>query len=419
MSLIREKNLTKKNFRVYNYIAYDENGLRYAGLMEAVSIKEAERILRSGGYKNIKIRELPKWQYYFISLFTKLSKQEVMLFTRQVAEMLKAGFPVARLFDVIALSTNNKKLALICLVIKENLKSGNAISTALQRYTDVFSPVYISLIKIGEKTGQLFDIMEELAKYQEEEFKVRSKFISSLVYPIFVLLITFLIVWGLIVFIFPKLFEIMQGFDAPIPLLTHILLAISSVLSNPFIMSIGFSGLLFFALFFKLFNEISPSFKQSVEKLLFSIPYFGNILHKIYELRFARALLLLLRSGMSFLEGLRNLEQSFDSGVMKEAAIKIQRYLKEGDYLSVALHKSGFFSPFFIDMVKTGEETGELDRMLTKLCENLEFEIRARIDTLLSLFEPFLVVFLGLVVGLILFAVFLPIASIIGTVVKM
>ncbi|MFN3995439.1 MAG: type II secretion system F family protein, partial [bacterium] len=274
------------------------------------------------------------------------------------------------------------------------------------------------LVRIGERTGQLFDVMDELAKYQEEEFKIRSKLTSSLVYPLFVIIISVLIVWGLIVFIFPKLFEIMQGFDAPIPLLTQILLKVSEILSNPFIMSVAFVTLFILALIFGLFNEISPAFKMKVENFLFSIPFFGKILHKIYELRFARALLLVLRSGMSFLEGLRNLEESFDSGTMKNAAIKIQRYLKEGEYLTVALHKSRFFSPFFIDMVKTGEETGELDKMLEKLCYNLEFEIRTKIDTLLSLFEPALIVILGLVVGLILFAVFLPVASIISTVIK-
>lgn len=409
---------SKTRYKVYNYVAYDERGLKYAGLLEASSESEAERILKASGYRDIKIKELTKWQHFIISNFVKLSKPEIMLFTKQVAEMLKAGFPVARLFDVIALTTNNKKLALICLVIKENLKSGNAISTALQRYTNVFSPVYIALIKIGEKTGQLFDVMEELAKYQEEEHKIRSKLISSLIYPLFVIIISVLIVWGLIVFIFPKLFEILQGFDAPIPLLTQILLKISEVISNPFIMSIAFVVLFVSALFIQFFNEISPTFKETIEKVLFSIPFIGKIMYKIYELRFARALLLVLRSGMAFLEGLRNLEESFDSGIMKKTAIKIQRYLKEGEYLSVALHKSGFFSPFFIDMVKTGEETGELDKMLEKLCQNLEFEIKNRMDYLLSLFEPMLIVVLGLVVGTILLAVFLPIVSLIGTVVK-
>lgn len=408
----------KKKTKVYNYIAFDEAGLKYAGLIEAYSEKEAERILAGGGYRNIKLKELTPFQHYIVANFIKISRQEVMLFTRQVAEMLKAGFPVARLFDVIALSTYNRKLALICLVIKENLKAGNAISTALQRYTDIFSPVYIALIRIGEKTGQLFDVMEELAKYLEEEYKVRSKLISSLIYPIFVLLITFLIVWGLIVFIFPKLFEIMQGFDAPIPLLTQILLKLSQILSNPLVLGIGFTFIFISSLLFRFFTELSPNTKILVEKIIFAIPYVGNIMYKIYELRFARALLLVLRSGMSFLEGLRNLEQSFDSGIMKEVSIRLQRYLKEGEYLTTALYKVKFFSPFFIDMVKTGEETGELEVMLEKICQNLEFEIRNKIDALLSLFEPALVVFLGIVVGLILFAVFLPIASIVGTVTK-
>lgn len=408
----------KKPRKIYNYLAYDEAGLRYAGLIEANSEKEAENILKAGGYRNVRVKELSSWQSYIITNFVKLSRQEIMLFTRQVAEMLKAGFPIARLFDVIALSTPNKKLAFICLVIKENLKAGSTISAVLQKYSDIFSPVYISLIRIGEKTGQLFDVMEELAKYLEEDFKVRSKFISSLIYPIFVLMITFLIVWGLIVFIFPKLFEIMAGFDVPIPLLTSILLEISKILSNPFIMGFGITIIFVLSLILKFFTEISPQYKMMIEKLIFSIPYIGDIMFKIYELRFARALLLILRSGMSFLEGLRNIEQSLDSGIMKDVAIRMQRYLKEGEYLTSAAYKVKFFSPFFIDMIKTGEETGELLKMLEKICYNLEFEIKAKIDTLLNLFEPALVVFLGIVVGLILFAVFLPIASIIGTVTK-
>ncbi|MEN3014844.1 MAG: type II secretion system F family protein [bacterium] len=410
---------SKSKVRIYNYVAYDEAGIKHAGLIEALSEKEAAKILKGGGYKNIKVKELTKWQHFIISNFVSLSKQEVMLFTRQVAEMLKVGFPIVRLFDVIALSTSNKKLALICLVIKENLKSGNAISSALQRYTKVFSPVYISLIKIGEKTGQLFDIVDQLAKYQEEEYRIRSKLVSSLVYPFFVLALTLLILWGLIVFVFPKLVEIMQGFEISMPFITMVLISISSFLSNPFVMTVGFSTLLSIALFFKLFTSISPGIKIFVEKILISIPYLGSILHRTYELRFATSLLLILKSGMSFLEGLRNLEQSFDSGIMKEVAITIQKYLKEGEYLSTALYKTKFFSSFFIDMIKTGEETGELVRMIEKMCYNLEFEIRSKISSLLSLFEPALIIFMGLAVGLIVLAVFLPVASIIGGVERM
>lgn len=408
----------KRKAKVYNYIAYDDAGLKYGGLIEAYSEKEAEKILSAGGYKRIKVKELSKWQYYFISMFVKLSFSDVMLFTRQVAEMLKAGFPIARLFDVIALSTSNKKLALICLVIKENLRSGNPISSALQRYTDIFSPVYIALIRIGERTGQLLDIMEELAKYLEEEHKIRSKLISSLIYPIFVLIVTFIIVWLLIVYIFPKLFEILQGFEAEIPLLTKILLKVSEILSNPIVLGLGFSITFILALVIRFFTELSPNIKIAVEKILFSIPYIGYIMYKIYELRFARALLLILKSGMAIMEGMRNIEQSFDSGIMKDIAIKLQRYLKEGEYLTNALYKVKFFSPFFIDMVKTGEETGELYKMLEKICHNLEFEIKTKTDALLSLFEPALIFVLGTVVGLILFAVFLPVASIVQTVTK-
>jgi type II secretory pathway component PulF len=411
--------MAKKKVKVFNYLAYDESNLRHSGLIEAYDEKEAQRILASGGLKNKKVKELTKFQHYLIANFVKLSKNEIMLFTRQVAELLKAGFPIARLFDVIALSSPNKKLSLICLVIKENLKVGNAISTALQRYNDVFSPIYISLIRIGEKTGQLFDVMDQLAKYQEEEYRVRSKLISALIYPIFVLFISFLIVWALLVFIFPKLMELLQGFDVPIPLLTKILINISNFLSNPFVLGVGFSVIFVFSLFFRLFTELSPSIKIMIEKILFSLPIIGPVFHKIYQLRFMRALLLILRSGMSFVEGLFNLENSFDSGIMKDVAIRMQKYLKEGEYLTVSMYKTNFFSPFVLDMIKTGEETGELDSMIDKVCNNLEFEIRSRIDSLLSIFEPLLIVILGLVISLILFAVFLPISSIISGVTKM
>jgi len=404
--------------KLFNYVAYDQQGSKYAGFIEALNEKEALKLLKSFGYNNIKVGELKPFQYFFIKNFIKLGKNDVMLFTRMVSEMLKAGFPVSRLFDVIALTTTNKKLALICLVIKENLRSGYAISNALERYTDVFSPIYVALIKIGEKTGQLSDIMDELAKYTEEEYKVRSKLISSLIYPLLIIIISILITWGLIVFIFPKLFEILQGFEVEIPLLTQILLTVSKVLGNPIVLSIGFVSGFFVYTILRIFEELSPVVKEKMELLLFSLPYIGNIMYKIYELRLARALLLVYRSGMSFLEGLRNLEESFNSGILKKVIVKMQRYLKEGEYLTVAAYRTNFFDPFFIDMLKTGEETGELDKLLDKVCFNLEFEIKQKIDTLLSLFEPMLIVFVGLIVAIILLAVFLPISSIIQGVTK-
>ncbi len=403
----------EKRGKVFNYIAYDQQGSKYAGFIEALNENEALRLLKSFGYTNIKVGELKSFQYFFIKNFIKLSKNDVMLFTRMVSEMLKAGFPVSRLFDVIALTTTNKKLALICLVIKESLRGGYAISNALERYTDVFSPIYVALIKIGEKTGQLSDIMDELAKYTEEEYKVRSKLISSLIYPLLIIIVSILIVWGLIVFIFPKLFEILQGFEVEIPLLTKILLSISNVLGNPIVLVIGFVSGFFIYIVLRIFEELSPVVKEKIELLLFSLPYIGNIMYKIYELRLARAFLLVYRSGMSFLEGLRNLEESFNSGILKKVIVKMQKYLKEGEYLTVAAYKTKFFDPFFLAMLKTGEETGELDKLLDKICYNLEFEIKQKIDTLLSLFEPMLIFFVGLIVAIILLAVFLPISSII------
>jgi type II secretory pathway component PulF len=337
----------EKRGKVFNYIAYDQQGSKYAGFIEALNENEALRLLKSFGYTNIKVGELKPFQYFFIKNFIKLSKNDVMLFTRMVSEMLKAGFPVSRLFDVIALTTTNKKLALICLVIKENLRSGYAISNALERYTDVFSPIYVALIKIGEKTGQLSDIMDELAKYTEEEYKVRSKLISSLIYPLLIIIVSILITWGLIVFIFPKLFEILQGFEVEIPLLTKILLSISNVLGNPIVLAIGFVSGFFIYTILRIFEELSPVVKEKMELLLFSFPYIGNIMYKIYELRLARAFLLVYRSGMSFLEGLRNLEESFNSGILKKVIVKMQKYLKEGEYLTVAAYKTKFFDPFF------------------------------------------------------------------------
>jgi type II secretory pathway component PulF len=408
----------EKRGKIFNYVAYDQQGSKYAGFIEALNENEALKLLKSFGYTNIKVGELKPFQYFFIKNFIKLSKNDVMLFTRMVSEMLKAGFPVSRLFDVIALTTTNKKLALICLVIKENLRTGYAISNALERYIDVFSPIYVALIKIGEKTGQLSDIMDELAKYTEEEYKVRSKLISSLIYPLLIIIVSILITWGLIVFIFPKLFEILQGFEVEIPLLTKILLSISNVLGNPIVLAIGFVSGFFVYTILRIFEELSPAVKEKIELLLFSFPYIGNIMYKIYELRLARAFLLVYRSGMSFLEGLRNLEESFNSGILKKVIVKIQKYLKEGEYLTVATYRTNFFDPFFLDMLKTGEETGELDKLLDKICYNLEFEIKQKIDTLLSLFEPMLIFFVGLIVAIILLAVFLPISSIIQGVTK-
>jgi type II secretory pathway component PulF len=408
----------EKRGKIFNYVAYDQQGSKYAGFIEALDEKEALKVLKSFGYTNIKVGELKPFQYFFIKNFIKLNKNDVMLFTRMVSEMLKAGFPVSRLFDVIALTTTNKKLALICLVIKENLRSGYAISNALERYTDVFSPIYVALIKIGEKTGQLSDIMDELAKYTEEEYKVRSKLISSLIYPLLIIIVSILITWGLIVFIFPKLFEILQGFEVEIPLLTKILLSISKVLGNPIVLAIGFVSGFFVYTILRIFEELSPVVKEKMELLLFSFPYIGNIMYKVYELRLARAFLLVYRSGMSFLQGLRNLEESFNSGILKKVVVKMQKYLKEGEHLTVAAYRANFFDPFFLDMLQTGEETGELDSLLDKICYNLEFEIKQKIDTLLSLFEPMLIVFVGLVVAIILLAVFLPISSIIQGVTK-
>jgi type II secretory pathway component PulF len=408
----------EKRGKIFNYVAYDQQGLKYAGFIEALNENEALKLLKSFGYTNIKLGELKSFQYFFIKNFIKLTKNDVMLFTRMASEMLKAGFPVSRLFDVIALTTTNKKLALICLVIKENLRSGYAISNALERYTDVFSPIYVALIKIGEKTGQLSDIMDELAKYTEEEYKVRSKLISSLIYPLLIIIVSILITWGLIVFIFPKLFEILQGFEVEIPLLTKILLSISKILGNPIVLTIGFVSGFFIYTIIRIFEELSPVVKEKIELLLFSLPYIGSIMYKIYELRLARALLLVYRSGMSFLEGLRNLEESFNSGILKKVIVKMQKYLKEGEYLTVAAYRTNFFDPFFLDMIKTGEETGELDKLLDKICYNLEFEIKQKLDTLLSLFEPMLIIFVGLIVAIILLAVFLPISSIIQGVTK-
>jgi len=418
----------------YNYVALDSRGQESAGAIDAESQSDAVSQLRQAGFFPKSITEEgkgPKPKASKSSVVGKSAARKeikinipflqrktikprvLMIFTRQLATLIDAGLPLLRGLTVLSKQEPDLVLKGVITNIAESVQGGGTFSESLGGHPRIFNKLYVNMVKAGELGGVLEVVLMRLAEFQEKAQKIKNKVVAAMFYPVIVLVIAIVIMGFLLVFIVPKfeaIFADMLG-GKPLPGLTQFVIATSNIVKNNVLIIIG--AIVGLAFVYKLAAK-TPKGSAFIDAFMLRAPIFGDLTRKSAISRFTRTLGTLVTSGVPILQALNITRETAGNAVIAEAITRVHDSVKEGESIVTPLEASNVFPPMVISMIDVGEETGQLPEMLLKIAEVYDDEVDNAVTGLTSLLEPVMIVFLAVVVGTIVIALFMPLISIIS-----
>jgi type IV pilus assembly protein PilC len=423
----------------FNYVALDAKGKEVSGVIEADSTTSAISRIREMGYFPTSIKELtkekkpaadksapfpaagrttPKKSAGQIKIpflgSGKVKAKILTAFTRQLATLIDAGLPLLRCLDVLRKGERNATMKNTIVKLSESVEGGSTFSEALAQHPKIFNKLYVNMVRAGEAGGVLDVTLTRLADFQEKAQRIKNKVISAMVYPSVVICVALGILSFLMIVIVPKFQEIFRDLleGKSLPGLTLFVLAASNTIKNHFLAAAGVIAGLVIAI--KLIGK-TPQGRYLLDELKLRLPVFGQLLRKVGIARFSRTLGTLIASGVPILQALNIVRETAGNSVLVKSIGNIHDAVKEGERIVQPMEASRFFPPMVVSMVDVGEETGALPDMLMKIADVYDDEVDNTVAALTSLLEPIMIVFLAVVVGTIVIAMFLPLISVITT----
>lgn len=375
--------------------------------IEAASSAAVIDYLQKNGYFPISVEKVKEIN---LSLLTTLTQQvnfnDIVNFTRQVAIMLNAGLTLIDSLEILKKQTTKLPLRKMIETIDSKIKGGTSFSIALKDYKSNFSNLYIALVKSGEASGKLGEILLRLADNLEKEREFKSKLKGALVYPVIIVIGMFIVMFIMVTFVLPKLLGLYKDFNVELPLSTKILIGVSSFSTRfwPLVfilITVGFY-------FVKKYLDTKAG-KKSFDKLALKLPVFGNIISISALVESTRTLAILIAAGISILDALSIVVDSTDNSVFQQAFLTVSQKVEKGQSMGVALEQEGIFPPILVQMSQVGEQTGNLDDTLLRLSKYFEMESEMATKTMTTLIEPMILVILGVGVGFLVMSVITPI----------
>ena len=336
----------------------------------------------------------------------KVQQRSVAVFTRQLATMIDAGLPLVQSLEVLSSQQDNKVFKDIIRVIREDVEGGSTFAGALKKHPTAFNELYTNLVVAGEEGGILDTILNRLAAYIEKAEALKKKVKSALIYPATIVTVAVAVVMILMLFVIPVFETMFQSAGQSLPLPTVIVLTMSKMIKKYIVIFIPVLILLFYL--FKRYYKTDNG-KAVVDRLLLKSPVFGPLFRKIAVARFSRTLGTLVSSGVPILDGLTIVSRTAGNRAIEIAIMNARASIREGETIAEPLGRSSLFPPMVIQMIAVGESTGALDTMLSKIAEFYEDEVDVAVSNLTSLLEPLLMIFLGVVIGGVVIAMYLPI----------
>ena len=419
----------------FNYVALDARGQEASGLLEAASSNAAISQLRQAGYFPTSVIEeaisssdgkearrraatvarttKPRVKKGIVLFQRKKVKSKIlMIFTRQLATLIDSGLPLLKSLNVLSNQERDKVMKNTIDKLAESVQSGSTFSDALALHPKIFNDLYVNMIKAGEVGGVLELVLNRLSEFQEKAAKIKNKVISAMVYPIIVLTMAVGIMCFLLVFIVPRfeaIFHDMLG-DKPLPPVTRFVLGVSGFMQHDGLVLLGLVVAIGF-----IYNFIGRTRKGRLAIDIFKLrmPLFGNLNRKTAISRFARTLGTLVTSGVPILQALNITRETAGNAALARAIAQVHDSVKEGESIVQPLEASKTFPPMVVSMVDVGEETGKLPEMLLKVADVYDDEVDNAVAALTSMLEPIMIVFLAVIVGTIVMALFMPLISII------
>lgn len=337
----------------------------------------------------------------------KVTPQDVSIFTRQMATMMKAGVPLVQSFEIVADGLDNPTMKQVVLGIKNDVEAGNNFAGALQKYPQYFDELFCSLVDSGEQSGALETMLERVAVYKEKAEALKMKIKKAMKYPITVLVVAAVVTAILLIKVVPTFKELFDGFGAELPAFTLFVMGLSDSLQA----NIGYILVVVVGLIvgFSEGKKRSPAFRAALDRLTLKLPIIGDISYKATVARYSRTLSTTFAAGVPLIEALESCAQAAGNIVYKNAILRIRDDVATGQQLQFAMRATGVFPSMALQMVAIGEESGALDSMLDKVATYYEAEVDNAVDGLTSMMEPLIMSFLGVVVGGLIIAMYLPI----------
>jgi len=392
----------------FAYQARDASGHIVSGIQDALNEDNAVTSLMSRGLMVLSLQEKAVASKTKKKVWS-VKETDLVLFTRQLATMIEAGISLVQGLTALYDQSDPKRQKNLRHVVSDvttRVQGGETFNEAIAKHPRVFNRLYVSMVKAGETGGLLAEILDRLAGFLEASARLRKKVKSAMTYPVIVICIALLITTFLIVRVVPIFGEIFKDFGAKLPAPTQFLIDVSDFVRGEwYFLLVGIASIIFGIRTFLR----STRGKQLWDKWQLKLPVFGPLIHKIAMSRFARTFAQLIRSGVPILEVLDIVGGSAGNDVIEKGIKSVGADVEKGDNLSVAMSKKPIFPPMLLRMVAAGEATGKIDNMLEKMADFWDEEIEAMLDALTSLIEPMLIVFLGVIVGGIVIAMFLPI----------
>lgn len=340
-----------------------------------------------------------------------IKTKDIVIFSRQFATMIDAGLPLVQCLDILASQQDNEEFKKVLIDIKGSVEGGSTFADALRKHPKIFDELYVNLIAAGEVGGILDTILARLSSFLEKAEKLKAKVKGAMTYPVVVIIIACLVVTGLLLWVVPIFEEMFADFGQALPAPTQIVVNLSSFLQNSWYLLIG--GIVAFVIGFNRAYKTQKG-RWIIDKMFLRIPVFGDLIRKTAVARFTRTLGTMLSSGVPILEGLEIVSKTAGNVVIEDAVMKARTSLSQGKTLADPLAETKVFPGMVTQMIAVGESTGALDSMLSKIADFYEDEVDAAVEALTSLIEPLLMVFLGVVVGGLVIALYLPIFQIAG-----
>jgi type IV pilus assembly protein PilC len=386
---------------LYLWQAQDRKGQSLRGQLRAVSEAAAKEQLRKQGMRAITLKKQGAgWG-------TTIKPKEIALFTRQLSTMMKAGIPLLQAFDIVGQGSTNASLARLVSTIRTDVETGTSLSAAFKRHPLYFDNLYCNLVAAGEAAGILDTLLDRLATYMEKMEGVKSKIKSALTYPIGVMTVALGVVAVIMLFVVPAFKQIFSSMGGQLPGPTLIVIGISEfVVRNWYLMFGGLFGGIFIA---ARMLRASPELQSKRDSLLLRLPMFGGLIRKSCIARWTRTLATMFAAGVPLVEALEAVGGAAGNQEYTDGTTKMRQLVSTGTSLTSAMTDSGLFPPMVLQMAAIGEEAGSLDFMLSKSAEFFEAEVDDAVAGISSLIEPFLIAFLGVVVGGIMVAMYLPV----------
>ncbi len=342
-----------------------------------------------------------------------IKMRDIVILTRQFSTMINAGLPLVQAMTILAEQSQNKVLSEVMRKVVFDVESGNTVADALGKHPQAFSSLYVNMVAAGEAGGILDTILMRLATFMEKNDALIRKVKGAMIYPSVIMAVAGIAVTVLLVFVIPVFENLFSSAGLALPLPTRIVMGASRFLKSYWYIVLAVIGVLVFA--YKRYAA-TPDGRLKIDKFLLKVPVLGDVLRKSAVSRFTRTLGTLISSGVSILDGLEITAKTAGNRVVQDAIMESRSSIAGGDTIAAPLKKSGVFPPMVISMISVGEQTGGLDEMLSKIADFYDEEVDAAVSNLLSLLEPIMIVFLGVVVGGMVVAMYLPIFDMINAV---